>query len=81
MYIRRQQFQKAGGESLFYGEPGKLGKSTLLKALYPGSLYFDLLLSDVFERLLRHPALFRETVLAATQKVPVIVDEIQLIPD
>ena len=80
MYLRKQKFQGAAGESLFFWGARQTGKSTLLKALYPESLYFDLLLSDVFERLQRNPALLRETVLASTQPEPVIIDEIQLIP-
>jgi len=38
----------------------------LLKALYPDSLYFDLLLFDVYERLQRNPTILRETILAST---------------
>jgi len=52
----------------------------LLKELFPDSLYFDLLLSDVFERLQRNPAILRETILAANPLSPVIIDEIQRIP-
>ena len=52
----------------------------MLKTVYPGSLYFDLLLNDVFERLQRNPSVLRETVLASNTSSPVIVDEIQLIP-
>ncbi len=80
MYIRKQTFQGAGDESLFFWGARQTGKSTLLKALFSESLYFDLLLSDVFEQLQRNPALLRETVLASTQSEPVIIDEIQLIP-
>lgn len=56
------------------------GKSTLLKELYPASLYFDLLLSDLYRRLLNNPEQFRESVLAASPHTPVIVDEIQKLP-
>ncbi len=80
MYIRKQTFEDSGHESLFFWGARQTGKSTLLKSLYPNSLYFDLLLSDVFERLQRNPSLIREIVLASKQPMPVVIDEIQLIP-
>ena len=43
--------------------------------MFPEALWFDLLMSDVYERLLR------ETVVAETQKKIVIIDEIQRIPE
>lgn len=80
MYIRKQIFQHAGQESLFLWGARQTGKSTLLRMLYPDSLWFDLLLSDVFERLQRNPALLREIILANPPAGPVIIDEVQLIP-
>lgn len=56
------------------------GKSTLLKKLFPDALWFDLLLSDVYERLLRNPSLLRETISAGQYKV-MIIDEVQRIPE
>jgi len=52
----------------------------LLKERYPKPLVFDLLLSDVFERLQRNPSLLREIVMAEPGAEPVIIDEIQRIP-
>ncbi len=80
MYIRKQIFKEAGNESLFLWGARQTGKSTLLKMLYPDAMYFDLLLSDVFERLQRNPSILRETILAASLSMPVIIDEIQRIP-
>jgi predicted AAA+ superfamily ATPase len=80
MYIRKQAFKDMGNESLFFWGARQTGKSTLLKSLYPDSLYFDLLLSDVFERLQRNPSLLREIVLASKLPMPVIIDEVQRIP-
>ena len=80
MYKREQKFQGAGNESVFFWGARQTGKSTLLKILYPEALYFDLLLSDVYERLQRNPSLLRETVLANLKLGPVVIDEIQLIP-
>ncbi len=87
MYIRKQDLQHLAGESTFLWGARQTGKSTLLKSLYPDSLYFDLLLTDVFERLRRNPGLLRETLLANTRPDgspatgPVIIDEIQRIPE
>ena len=80
MYKRRQIFIDAGDESLFLWGARQTGKSTLLKSLYKDSLYFDLLLSDEFERLQRNPSILREMVIADPGRQPVIIDEIQLIP-
>ena len=81
MNIRKQSFHEPGKESSFLWGARQTGKSTLLKALYPDSIYFDLLLFNVYERLQRNPTILRETILASTPSSPVIVDEIQRIPE
>ncbi len=81
MFIRKQLFYGSGRESLFLWGARQTGKSTLLKALFPNSLWFDLLLSDVYERLQRNPAVLREYVLANNNPGPVVIDEIQLLPN
>lgn len=81
MLIRRQSFKNCGKESCFLWGARQTGKSTLLKFLYPESLYFDLLLSDEYERLLRRPSLLREIIEGSDISSPVIVDEIQRIPE
>ncbi len=80
MYIRKQIFIDSGNESLFLWGARQTGKSTLLKALYPDSLWFDLLLSDVFERLQRNPSQLREIVIASQANEPIVIDEVQKIP-
>jgi predicted AAA+ superfamily ATPase len=80
MYIRKQIFEGLGKESAFLWGARQTGKSTLLKALYPDALYFDLLLGNEFERFQRYPSLIREIVQAAKPAGPIIVDEIQRIP-
>ncbi len=80
MYIRKQIFEGSANESLFLWGARQTGKSTLLKSLFPDSLWFDLLLSDVFERLQRNPSLLREIILAADSSKSVVIDEIQRIP-
>ena len=81
MYLRRQIFKDAESDSLFLWGARQTGKSTLLKELFPNSLWFDLLLSDVFERLQRDPSQLREIALAANVKTPIVIDEIQRIPE
>ena len=80
MYFRKQELIDSQNESLFLWGARQTGKSTLLKTLFPDALWFDLLLSDVYERLLRNPSLLRETIAAGQSKV-MIIDEIQRIPE
>jgi predicted AAA+ superfamily ATPase len=80
MYFRKQELIDSQNESLFLWGARQTGKSTLLKTLFPDALWFDLLLSDVYERLLRNPSLLRETITAGHYKV-MIIDEIQRIPE
>ena len=70
-------------ESFFLWGPRQSGKSTLLKILYPKALWYDLLQTDVYLRLLKEPSLLREDLLyLAKQKKHgiVVVDEVQKIP-
>ncbi len=80
MYIRKLNIEDEREFSFFLWGARQTGKSTLLKYLYPDSLLYDLLLSDVFEQLYRFPSTIREAVLAVKPKNPVIIDEIQRIP-
>lgn len=80
MYNRKQVFKGLGQESAFLWGVRQAGKSTLLKELYPGSLYFDLLKADEYNRFITNVSLLREIVTATEIKQPVIVDEIQLVP-
>jgi len=80
MYTRKQTFINSGKESIFFWGARQTGKSTLLASKFPGHLYIDLLLSDVYERFSRKPELLREIVLAYKGPLPIIIDEIQRIP-
>ncbi len=80
MFLREQIFNGKDAESVFLWGARQTGKSTLLRMMFPGVLYFDLLLSDVFNRFLSNPALLRETVEADNSSSLVIIDEIQRIP-
>ena len=80
MYFRQQRFERSGGQSLFLWGARQTGKSTLLKTLFPDSIWFDLLLSDVYERFSKSPAQIREILLATRPEKPVVIDEVQKIP-
>ncbi len=71
------------GQSAFIWGARSTGKSTFLEHFYPDAIYYDLLLTDTFARLLAAPHIFREELLAASDdqlRRGVIVDEIQKIP-
>lgn len=80
LYNRVQNFSGLGRESAFLWGPRQTGKSTLLKKLFPKALTFDLLLADQYSRLLRNPSLLREITEAKPPEGPVIIDEVQKIP-
>ena len=81
MYQRKQLFLESGQESIFFWGTRQTGKSTLLKTLFPHALWFDLLISREYGRLSQTPDILRETVLANLNMSPVIIDEIQRIPE
>lgn len=80
-FRRMQTFDGLGDESCFLWGPRQSGKSTLLATRYPRAPYYDLLQSDLFARLQRRPALLREELLARPPHSPVILDEVQKIPN
>jgi predicted AAA+ superfamily ATPase len=72
-------------QSFFLWGPRQTGKSSLLKHLYPGALWVDLLKTNEFLRYTNQPFLLREEVQAAApplviidavQKVPLLLDEV-----
>jgi predicted AAA+ superfamily ATPase len=81
MYQRKQFFLDSENYSLFFWGARQTGKSTLLKERFPDALVFDLLLSEMYNLLLRNPEFIRQTLLADTTKKVVIIDEIQRIPN
>ena len=71
--------------SCFLWGPRQTGKSTLLKDFFPEAKYYDLLLSEVYSRLLSSPSLIRQECEALgltgeTQTLPIIIDEVQKLP-
>jgi predicted AAA+ superfamily ATPase len=69
-------------QSAFLWGARQVGKSSLLKKLFPNSLSFDLLEADLYFRLLKEPSQLREILLAEGIKknLPIIIDEVQKIP-
>ena len=68
-------------ESVFLFGARQTGQTTLLLQLFPNSRFYDLLETDVFERLRRNPSLLRQELATAGEGEIVIIDEIQLIPE
>ncbi|MBI3918367.1 MAG: ATP-binding protein [Betaproteobacteria bacterium] len=67
-------------ESFFLWGPRQTGKSTLLRAAYPGAIWIDLLKTDELIRYLQRPALLREELEADVTRRLVVIDEIQKAP-
>jgi len=80
MFSRKLLMQYIDNESVFLFGARQTGKTTLMMEKYPNVRYYDLLKSDVFERLFRAPWLFREELELCLPNELVIVDEIQKIP-
>jgi predicted AAA+ superfamily ATPase len=80
MYNRLLKLEEVREDSLFLWGARQTGKSTLLETLFPEAPYYDLLKSEEFERLFRKPALLREELIRYDLRHPVIIDEIQKIP-
>jgi predicted AAA+ superfamily ATPase len=76
--IVNSEFFKA---SCFLWGPRQTGKSTLLRSLFPDSPYYNLLKSAEFRRLNARPGILAEECAEVAPRVPVIVDEIQKIPE
>ena len=70
-------------QSAFLWGPRKTGKTTYLKNIFPKSLVYDFLKTDLFIGLSKQPSLLREQILAQPEKIleqPIILDEAQKIP-
>src|SRR5579872_4371886 len=71
------------GQSVFIWGARNSGKSTYLHELYPDSVYYDLLQTDVFLMFLKEPYKLRQEVLQLSSdalKRPIIIDEVQKVP-
>ncbi len=80
MYTRYLTLKDAKDDTVFLWGARQTGKSTLLKNLFPGSRYYDLLKGEQFERLNRRPDILREELLICEDNELIIIDEVQKIP-
>lgn len=79
-YDRMQKILDIQNDSVFLWGARQVGKSTLVKKLFPDAKVYDLLKSDEYSRLLRKPQLLREELISYDETKIVIIDEIQKIP-
>jgi uncharacterized protein len=79
-YSRNQKFEGAENYSFFLWGARQTGKSTLLKELFQGAIFFDLLDTDLFRIFNRQPSELRQIVLSNNAADTVVIDEIQKIP-
>lgn len=85
MYQRILDLKLTSSETGFLWGPRQTGKSTLLRDRFPSAVRYDLLLSNVYQRLVAQPSLIRQECEAkgltgTTQTDPVIIDEVQKVP-
>ncbi len=80
MIKRLLKLEDVSSESVFLWGARQTGKSTLLGSLFPDAIYYDLLKSEVYGRLLGQPSLMREELMLRDQSRIVIIDEIQKLP-
>ena len=79
-YERIQKIIEIQDDSVFLWGARQVGKSTLVKKLFPDAKIYDLLKSDEYSRLLRRPQLLREELMSYDETNVVVIDEIQKIP-
>ncbi len=81
MVERILKISDAQVDSVFLFGARQTGKTTLLLKLFPNSKFYDLLETDVYERMKRNPSLLRQELSMTSEGDIVIIDEIQLIPE
>ena len=59
MFTRKLSMQSIEDNSIFLFGARQTGKTTLVHEKFPNAKYYDLLKSDVFERLFRASGIFR----------------------
>ena len=82
-YTRIMELDLPKGQSAFLWGARSTGKSTFLKQKYPESLYYDLLNTDVLNKLRIRPAILREELSLQPEEhlqYPIIIDEVQKVP-
>lgn len=74
------RFLSTEKQSFFLLGPRGTGKSTFIRKAFPGAVYIDLLLPDVFRNYSAYPERLREMVHAQGKSKTVIIDEVQKAP-
>jgi predicted AAA+ superfamily ATPase len=67
-------------QTVFLWGPRKTGKSSWIRDNIKDAAYIDLLKSDVFAEYAARPSLLRERFKSATDRSPIVIDEIQKCP-
>ncbi len=80
MFHRLAPLPKLPKRSFFLWGPRQIGKTTLLKHLYPNALRIDLLKTDELMRYLKTPYVLREEIQALPPDQLIVIDEIQKAP-
>jgi predicted AAA+ superfamily ATPase len=76
-----QRFLPLPKGSFFLFGPRGTGKTTWLRDQLPDAQFFDLLRPDLYRELSARPERLSERVLASGQPTPVVIDEVQRIPE
>lgn len=76
-----RRFFSGSPASYFLFGPRGTGKSTWVREHHPQAIWFDLLDPAERRRLVAHPELLREQLLAREGTLDVIIDEVQRVPD
>ena len=79
MEFRKRFIQFPQGSFFLFGPRGT-GKSTLVKARFPGSLYIDLLDPETDRMYSAYPERLNEAIAAQKREKTVVIDEIQKVP-
>jgi predicted AAA+ superfamily ATPase len=80
MINRILNLDNTDNDSIFVWGARQVGKTTLIRAIYPDAVNYDLLQAKDFERLQRNPSLLGEDLSILNSGDTVIIDEIQKIP-
>lgn len=79
MIIRKLQIIE--NESVFLLGARQTGKTTLLMQQFPDAIYYDLLDTDLLNRLRHRPSILREMLDKKPKGTLIIIDEIQQVPE
>jgi len=77
----QSRFFRPPGQSFFLFGPRGTGKTSWIRHEYPDALVVDLLKPDVFREMSARPERLAELVFANTDRQPVVVDEVQRVPE